>query len=117
MTKAPAATTVSAEEAEQQRRGLMLVLSVFLMVPVASAITSMFLDEVAAAVEARHYPHLPPVPGVPFYDSVKDTLNFLGVIIGAIAGVAAGGLAELRWGDEPPATGRRPSTPRVEESP
>ena len=61
----------------------MIVLSVFLMVPVASAITSMFLDEVAAAVEARHYPYLPPVPGVPFYDSVKDTLNFLGVIIGA----------------------------------
>ena len=61
----------------------MIALSVFLMVPVASAITSMFLDEVAAAVEARHYPHLPPVPGVSFYDSVKDTVNFLGVIIGA----------------------------------
>ena len=33
--------------------GLMLVLSVFLMVPVASAITSMFLDDVAQAVEDR----------------------------------------------------------------
>jgi uncharacterized protein involved in cysteine biosynthesis len=39
--------------------GVMLVLSVFLMVPAASAITSMFLDTVADAVEAKHYPHLP----------------------------------------------------------
>ena len=62
---------------------LMLALSVFLMVPVASAITSMFLDEVAQAVEDCHYPNLPPVPGVPFYDALKDTVNFLGVIIAA----------------------------------
>lgn len=62
---------------------LMLALSVFLMVPVASAITSMFLDEVAQAVEDRHYPNLPPVLGVPFYDALKDTVNFLGVIIAA----------------------------------
>jgi len=61
----------------------MLVLSFFLMIPVASAITSMFLDEVADAVEAAHYPALPPVPGVPFFDALRDTLNFLGVIIGA----------------------------------
>ncbi len=38
----------------------MLVLSGFLMVPVAAAFTSLFLDEVAAAVEARHYPGLAP---------------------------------------------------------
>jgi len=62
---------------------LMLALSVFLMVPVASAITSMFLDEVAQAVEDRHYPNLPPVLGVPFYDALKDTVNFLGVLIAA----------------------------------
>ena len=61
----------------------MLVLSVFLMVPVASAITSMFLDDVAQAVEDRHYPSLPPVPRLPFFDALRDTLNFLGVIIGA----------------------------------
>lgn len=60
---------------------MMLFLSVFLMVPVASAITSMFLDEVAQAVEDKHYPHLPPVPGVSFYTGLKDTVNFLGVII------------------------------------
>lgn len=62
---------------------LMLLLSVFLMVPVASAITSMFLDDVAAAVEDRHYPHLPAVRPVPFWDGLRDTVNFLGVLVAA----------------------------------
>lgn len=62
---------------------LMLVLSIFLMVPVASAITSMFLDEVAQAVEDKHYPALPPAPKVPFWDAVRDTVNFLGLLIAA----------------------------------
>ena len=53
------------------------------MVPVASAITSMFLDDVAQAVEDVHYPHLPPVPRVSFWDGLRDTVNFLGVLIGA----------------------------------
>ena len=38
----------------------MLLLSAFLMVPVAAAFTGVFLDEVATAVEAQHYPGLPP---------------------------------------------------------
>ena len=62
---------------------VMLVLSAFLMIPVASAITSMFLDQVAQAVEDKHYPHLAPPMSVPLWDSVVDTLNFLGVLIGA----------------------------------
>jgi len=60
---------------------LVVVLSVFLMVPVASAITSLFLDEVAAAVEDRHYPDLPPVAGTGVGEALKDTVNFLGVIL------------------------------------
>lgn len=63
--------------------GLMLILSIFLMVPVASAITSMFLDEVAQAVEDRHYPTLPDIPKLPLWDAVRDTVNFLGLIIAA----------------------------------
>lgn len=65
--------------------GLFLILffSTFLMVPVASAITSMFLDEVADAVEARHYPGLPPSPPPSFWEAFKDTVNFLGVLIAA----------------------------------
>lgn len=61
----------------------MLVLSVFLMVPVASAITSLFLEDVASAVEAEHYPHLPSATPISFADGLRDTVNFLGVLIGA----------------------------------
>jgi uncharacterized protein involved in cysteine biosynthesis len=60
---------------------LLLFLSVFLMIPVASAITSMFLDDVADAVEAEHYPSLPPATPVPFGDALRDTVNFLGVLV------------------------------------
>ncbi|MEW9921247.1 EI24 domain-containing protein [Marimonas sp. MJW-29] len=60
---------------------LLLFLSIFLMIPVASAITSMFLDEVADAVEGTHYPTLPQAQPVPFWDSVRDTVNFLGVLL------------------------------------
>ena len=63
--------------------GVMLLLSVFRMLPGASAITAMFLEDVAQAVEDRHYPHLPPATMVPFGDAVRDTINFLGLLIGA----------------------------------
>lgn len=39
--------------------GLVLILSAFLMFPVAAIFIGLFLDEIADAVEARHYPHLP----------------------------------------------------------
>ncbi|UWR22111.1 EI24 domain-containing protein [Sulfitobacter sp. S190] len=60
---------------------LLLVLSVFLMIPVASAITSLFLDDVADAVEAVHYPHLDQGPRTPFWEALRDTISFLGVIV------------------------------------
>lgn len=60
---------------------LMLILSIFLMVPVASAITSMMLDDVAQAVEDKHYPSLPKVSRVPLSDALRDTLNFLLLLI------------------------------------
>ncbi|WP_322895485.1 MULTISPECIES: EI24 domain-containing protein [unclassified Yoonia] len=63
--------------------GVMIVLSVFLMVPVASAITSLFLDEVAEAVEEKHFPTLPPMPGPSFSEGLRDTFGFLGILIGA----------------------------------
>jgi CysZ protein len=62
---------------------VMMGLSVFLMVPVASAMTSIFLDSVADAVEARHYPALPPATPVPFATALRDSVNFLGVLVGA----------------------------------
>lgn len=62
---------------------LMLLLSVVLMVPVASAFTSIFLDEVADAVEEVHYPHLSQAPRASFADGLRDSIAFLGVLIGA----------------------------------
>lgn len=64
---------------------LMLVLSVVLMIPVASAITSIFLGEVAQAVEDRHYPHLPQAQDVPLADDIRDTVGALATLIGANA--------------------------------
>ncbi|MCK0139734.1 EI24 domain-containing protein [Aliiroseovarius sp. F47248L] len=61
---------------------LMIVLSVVLMVPVAGAFTGIFLDDVADAVEARYYPELPPAPEVPLVETTRDSLGFLGVIVG-----------------------------------
>lgn len=62
---------------------LMLGLSVFLMVPVASAFSGLFLEEIADAVEDRHYPDLPPVTPVRLSDTLVDSLNFLGLVIAA----------------------------------
>jgi uncharacterized protein involved in cysteine biosynthesis len=60
---------------------LMLFFSIFLMIPVASAITSMFLDDVADAVEALHYPDLAPAPRVSLYEGIRETINALGLLI------------------------------------
>jgi uncharacterized protein involved in cysteine biosynthesis len=60
---------------------VMLIASVFLMVPVASAFTGIFLDDVVDAVEAKHYPGLPPVAHVPFSESITGTLKFLGLLL------------------------------------
>ena len=67
--------------------GLMLLLSVVLMIPVASAITSFFLDDVAEAVEQRHYPALPRVPPASLWDGLRDTVGFLGLML--VANLAA----------------------------
>ncbi|MFV2001966.1 MAG: EI24 domain-containing protein [Paracoccaceae bacterium] len=60
---------------------LMIGLSVFLMVPVASAFTSLFLDEVAQAVEELHYPDLPEVEPISWRDALRDTFGFLGILV------------------------------------
>jgi uncharacterized protein involved in cysteine biosynthesis len=60
---------------------LMLVLSVFLMVPVAAAFSGLFLDTVAQAVEDRHYPALPPARPLPLADTIIGSLNFFGLVV------------------------------------
>lgn len=59
----------------------MIGLSVFLMVPVASAFTGLFLEDVADAVEDRHYPQLPPATPLSFAEGLRQSVNFLGVVI------------------------------------
>lgn len=60
---------------------LMLAASVFLMVPVASAFTGFFLEDVADAVEDRHYPALPAPVAAPFLTMLLDSAVFLGVLV------------------------------------
>ena len=60
---------------------LMIGLSVFLMMPVASAFTGLFLEDVAQAVEDRHYPALPPAIRIPLGDALVDAVNFMALLI------------------------------------
>lgn len=62
---------------------LMIGLSVFLMMPVASAFVGLFLEDVADAVEDRHYPHLPPATPVGLVDASIDALNLFGAVVAA----------------------------------
>lgn len=61
---------------------VILGMSVFLMIPVASAFTGIFLERIADAVETKHYPGLPAATPVPLLDALRDTVSFLGVMIG-----------------------------------
>jgi CysZ protein len=65
---------------------LMIGLSVFLMVPVASAFTGFFLEDVADAVEDRHYPGLPPAVPLSLGESLRQSVNFLGLVIAVNVG-------------------------------
>jgi uncharacterized protein involved in cysteine biosynthesis len=60
---------------------LMLGLSVFLMVPVAGVFSGLFLEDVAAAVEDRHYPTLAPALPMPKATALIESLNLLGLIV------------------------------------
>ncbi|MEP3346497.1 MAG: EI24 domain-containing protein [Litoreibacter sp.] len=60
---------------------VMMGASVFLMVPVASAFTGLFLDRVVDAVEAEHYPGLDPVTPLPFAEVMNETAKFLGLMV------------------------------------
>jgi len=60
---------------------LVLVLSVFLMAPAASAFSALFLDSVADAVEARHYPDLPLADGPGILASLTEAARVLGLLL------------------------------------
>lgn len=58
-----------------------MVMSVFLMIPVATVFIGFFVEEIAEAVEQQHYPHLPEVPRVGLWASIVDSLQFLALLI------------------------------------
>jgi len=60
---------------------VMLVASIFLMIPIAALCISFLLEEVVDAVEARHYPNVHPVEPVAFWDAFGDGLRFLALLI------------------------------------
>lgn len=60
---------------------LTFVLAWFLFPLVTSAFIALFLEPIAAAVEARHYPGLPRAPGLPLLTSLLATLRLLGLLL------------------------------------
>ena len=65
----------------------LLVASVFLMVPVAAMFTGLFLEAVAEAVEARHYPEAGPAPRASLGASLRESAAYLALMI--VANLAA----------------------------
>ena len=59
---------------------LMLAVSVFLMVPVAAAFSTLFLEQVAEAVEAVHYPG-PPAHAIGFFEGVATGAGLFGLML------------------------------------
>lgn len=62
---------------------IFVTLSVFLILPVTGAIMPFFLDRIADAVEEKHYSALPPAPRSSLGESLRDAINFWGVLIAA----------------------------------
>ena len=60
---------------------LLFGLSSFLMIPLAVFISSFFLANVSQAVERKHYPEVPPGIETSLSESLKDSINFLGLAI------------------------------------
>lgn len=58
-----------------------LVLTWFLFPGVITVVIGLFLDDIGAAVEARHYPELPPAEGLGLLAALLTTLRYLGVMI------------------------------------
>jgi CysZ protein len=60
---------------------VMIAASIFLMVPVASAFSGIFLDSVADAVEASHYPTLPPANALPLVDTLISSVKLFVLLV------------------------------------
>ncbi len=69
--------------------------AIFLMFPVAALVISFFLEDIADAVEARHYPGIPPAKGIGWGELIGDGLvftvtlviaNLIGLVLYLISG-------------------------------
>ena len=60
---------------------ILILLSVFLMIPVATLVSSLFLEDVATAVEAKHYSYVQAPIKIPVVEIFKNNVNLLGVLI------------------------------------
>lgn len=60
---------------------LVLVLTWALFPGVVSAVVTLFLDQIADSVEARHYPDLGPAKGQAVREQIIAALRFLGVMV------------------------------------
>lgn len=58
------------------------LLSMWLFVPTAAAIATLYVDRIAEAVERRFYPDLPPAPGAPAAEQVVDALALAARLLG-----------------------------------
>lgn len=61
--------------------GGMLIASSFLMIPVAAVFVGFFLDQIADAVEARHYPNLPTPRRGTLAGDILQALRFTGTVL------------------------------------
>lgn len=62
--------------------GLATGVLTWLLFPAAiSAVIGLFLEEIAAAVEGRHYPHLEQPRGLNLSDTILTTLRFLAIML------------------------------------
>lgn len=61
--------------------GAVILASVFLMIPVAAVVIGFFLEDIAEAVEARHYPHLPPASPPGHLANLLNALRFFVVVV------------------------------------
>ena len=60
---------------------LLTLASVFLMLPVAFVCVGFFLDDVVDAVEAKHYPHLPPAPRLSIPAALREAVSLLALVV------------------------------------
>ena len=62
--------------------GLATGIVTWLLFPaIITALIGLFLDDIAQAVEDRHYPTLPPADGLPISQAIVTALRFLGVML------------------------------------